>query len=311
MHQQFRNIHIPTTISSGSFYLDAALGIDGFPRGAISEIVGPECSGKTVLCLHLIAEAQKQGQQCVLIDCDHSLSEPFARKCGVNSDLLLISRPTSAEQALGIVETLVNSGELPLAIIDSVDSLISESIGQETDIDPTGEIYTELDSWRLRRLASMAKKSNTAVIFTRQEQRSKSVIYHRLSDHLDHLSLSFVSSLRLQTNCMEIIKENGVPKGLKLQIRIIKNQFFHRTYTTVINLMYNQGTTKAGELFDLSNKCSLINKRNRAYFFQDQCLGRERTEVIEFLRNNTTFSEKIEQVLRQRLILTGKVQIEN
>ena len=303
-----RNVRVPDAISSGSLYLDTTLGIGGFPRGVLSEIVGPPGSGKTILCYHLIAEAQKQGLPCLYIDCEHSLTLPFACTCGVDPDRLLISRPASAEEALEIVETLVRSGELPLAIIDSANSLASESGVQEA-ADSSGDVVlTALDSWRLRRLAASAKKANAAVLFTRQEQTPRPVIYHQLSDRLDQLSLSFLAALRMETKCLDTIRQNGITTGLKLQIRIIKNQFFPRPYTTVINLMYNEGTTKAGELFDLSSERLLIHRQNQGYFFQDQCLGKGRTEAIEFLRNNDSICGKIEQILRQQMILTRKVQ---
>jgi len=286
-------------ISSGSIALDVALGIGGYPRGRVVEIYGPESSGKTTLCQHIVAEAQSMGGVCAFVDMEHALDPDYAARCGVNIDDLYIAQPDTGEQALEITETLVRSGAVDLVIIDSVAALVPRAeIEGDMGDSPMG-MQARLMSQALRKLSGVIKQTNTAVIFTNQLRQKIGVMFGNPETTTGGMALKFYASVRLDIRRIESIKLGQEVVGNRVRVRVKKNKVAPPFKTAEFDIMYNEGISKVGGLLDIGVEMGLIEKRGSFYSYNDERLAQGRENAKQVLRENPTVSEEIEAKIRE------------
>lgn len=293
-------------IPTGSLRLDIALGTGGIARGQFVEITGPESSGKTTLCQHILAEAQKLGYLCAYIDTDHALDPAYAERCGVKPDQLYISEPEHAEQALSIIETLIHSGEIAVAVLDSVSTLIPQdeyhsALGEGSASSSEGYL-----SRTLRRLSNVIRRTKTTIIFTNQAQRRVSAVYHDLAENPARLALKLHSGLRLNLRPAHFIQMSGEISGIQVQVQVIKNKFAPCFHTTSFEIMYNNGILKSGEIIDLGTQLNIVNQQGSNYSFRGLHLGTGREDAINHLKQNPSISEEIERIVRQKMLTSAQ-----
>ena len=293
---------IEGAIPTGSLRLDIALGIGGVPRGEFMEISGAMASGKTTLCQHIIAEAQKSGEMCAWIDTDHSLDPTYAVRCGVNPDQLYVSDPEQAEQALQIVESLASSGSIAVVVLDSATGLIPQEDFKLALGESPQEDYNRLLSLTLRKLDKIIHKNKTAIIFTNQIKTDSRTVYHDLAHNPARLALKLHAGLRLELHPDEFIKTDGEIVGNRTQVRIIKNRITPYLHRTGFDIIYNNGIDKTGEIFDLGIKLRIICSHRAEYSFKDQKLGTEQEEALIFLNHHQSVANEIEQSIRQKML---------
>ncbi len=287
-------------IPSGSLSLDIALGVGGIPRARITEIYGPESSGKTTLCLHLVAEAQKMGGTAAFIDMEHALDPAYAVKLGVNIDELLVSQPDMGEQALEITETLVRSGAVDIVVIDSVAALVPRAeIEGDMGDSPMG-MQARLMSQALRKLSGSINQTRTAVIFTNQLRQKIGVMFGNPETTPGGLALKFYASIRLDIRRIQSIKVGAEILGNRVRVRVVKNKVAPPFRTAEFDIMYNEGISKAGDIVDLGTQLDIITKRGAFYSYGDIRLGQGRENAKEFLRQNLDLSNEIETAIRER-----------
>jgi recombination protein RecA len=289
-------------IPTGSLSLDIALGVGGIPRGRVTEIFGPEASGKTTLSQHIVAEAQNLGGTCAFIDMEHALDPNYAERTGVNVDELLISQPDTGEQALEITETLVRSGAVDVVVIDSVAALVPRSEIEGDMGAPTMGNMARLMSQALRKLSGAIKQSNTAVIFTNQLRQKIGVMFGNPETTTGGMALKFYSSVRLDVRRLQSIKVGAEIIGNRIRVRVVKNKVAPPFRTVEFDIMYNEGISKAGDLLDLAVELDIISKRGSHYSFGDMRLGQGRETVKQFLRQNLELSEEIELTIRHQML---------
>ena len=289
-------------IPTGSLSLDIALGVGGIPRGRITEIFGPESSGKTTICQHIIAEAQRLGGTCAFIDMEHALDPSYAQRCGVDVDSLLISQPDMGEQALEIAETLVRSGAVDVVVIDSVAALVPRAeIEGDMGDSPMG-MQARLMSQALRKLSGAIKQTNTAVIFTNQLRQKIGVMFGNPETTSGGMALKFYSSVRLDVRRIQSIKLGAEIIGNRTRVRVVKNKVAPPFRTAEFDIMYNEGVSKLGDLLDLAVELDLVNKRGSYYNYGELRLGQGRENAKEYLRDNPGLAEEIELGVRQQSI---------
>ena len=260
-------------IPTGSLSLDIALGVGGIPRGRVSEIYGPEASGKTTLCLHLAAEAQKLGGTVAFVDMEHALDPAYAARVGVNINDLLISQPDFGEQALEIVQTLVRSGALDLVIVDSVAALVPRSEIEGDMGDATMGMQARLMSQALRKLSGAINQTRTAVVFTNQLRQKIGVMFGNPETTTGGMALKFYSSVRLDVRRIQSIKRQTEIIGNRVRVRVVKNKVAPPFRTAEFDIMYNEGISKMGEILDLGSELEVISKRGAFYSFGDTPAG--------------------------------------
>jgi recombination protein RecA len=289
-------------IPTGALSLDIALGVGGIPRGRITEIYGPEASGKTTLCQHIVAEAQKLGGICAFIDMEHALDPSYASRCGVDVDNLLISQPDTGEQALEITETLVRSGAIDVIVIDSVAALVPRAeIEGDMGDSPMG-MQARLMSQAMRKLSGAIKQTNTAVIFTNQLRQKIGVVFGNPETTTGGMALKFYSSVRMDIRRIQSIKLGSEIIGNRTRVRVVKNKVAPPFRTTEFDIMYNEGISKEGDILDLGTSMEIITKRGSYYSYGDVRLGQGRENSKEFLRQNPDLMEEIELTIRQRAL---------
>lgn len=289
-------------IPTGALSLDIALGVGGIPRGRITEVFGPEASGKTTICQHIVAEAQKLGGTCAFIDMEHALDPSYAGRTGVDVDSLLISQPDTGEQALEIAETLVRSGAVDLVVIDSVAALVPRSeIEGDMGDSPMG-MQARLMSQAMRKLSGAIKQTNTAVIFTNQLRMKIGVVFGNPETTTGGMALKFYSSVRLDMRRIQSIKLGSEIIGNRTRARVIKNKVAPPFKTAEFDIMYNEGISKVGDLLDLATEFEIIDKRGSFYSYGDLRLGQGRENSKEFLRQNPDLAEEIELAIRQQTL---------
>jgi recombination protein RecA len=287
-------------IPTGALSLDLALGIGGIPRGRISEIYGPESSGKTTICQHIVAEAQKMGGTCAYIDMEHALDPLYASRCGVNVETLLISQPDTGEQALEITETLVRSGAVDVVVIDSVAALVPRAeIEGDMGDSPMG-MQARLMSQALRKLSGAIKQTNTAVIFTNQLRQKIGVMFGNPETTTGGMALKFYASVRLDVRRIQSIKLGAEIIGNRTRVRVVKNKVAPPFRTAEFDIMYNEGISKVGDLLDLATQLDIITKRGSFFSYGDLRLGQGRENTKEFLRQNLDLVDEIEAAVRQQ-----------
>lgn len=287
-------------IPSGSLTVDIALGVGGIPRGRITEIYGPESSGKTTLCLHVIAEAQKRGGLCAFVDMEHALDPSYARAIGVNVDTLYISQPDTAEQALEITEAFVRSGALDVVIVDSVAALVPRVELEGEMGDSHVGIQARLMSQALRKLSGAIKQSNVVVMFTNQLRDKIGVMYGSPETTSGGKALKFYASLRLDIRRLESIKASGGEVvGNRVRIRVTKNKVAPPFREAEFDIMFLEGgISKSGEVLDLASELGIVEKRGAFYRYKDGLLGQGRENAKAYLAENRNVRDEIEDAIR-------------
>ncbi len=287
-------------IPTGSLSLDLALGIGGIPRGRITEIYGPESSGKTTICQHIVAEVQKVGGTAAYVDMEHALDPVYAAKCGVDVDNLLVSQPDTGEQALEITETLVRSGAVDLVVIDSVAALVPRSEIEGDMGDAQMGAMARLMSQALRKLSGAINQTKTSVIFTNQLRMKIGVMFGNPETTTGGNALKFYASVRLDVRRIQSIKIGAEIVGNRTRVRVVKNKVAPPFRTAEFDIMYNEGISKVGDLIDLATQLGIVDKRGAFFSFNDTRLGQGRENSKEFLRQNPALADEIEAIIRQR-----------
>jgi recombination protein RecA len=287
------------TISTGSLALDLALGVGGVPRGRVTEIYGPEGSGKTTVCQHIVAEAQRMGGVAAFIDMEHALDPIYAAKCGVDVDELYISQPDTAEQALEIAEALVRSGAVDVIIIDSVAALVprAEIEGDMGDSHPG--LQARLMSQALRKLSGAIKASNTAMVFTNQLRHKIGVMFGSPETTSGGMALKFYSSVRMDIRRIQAIKTGAEVTGNRTRVRVKKNKVAPPFRECEFDIMYDQGISKEGDVLDLGVELDLIEKRGSFYSYNGERLAQGRENAKQVLRENPAQCLEIENAIRR------------
>jgi len=289
------------TIPTGSLSLDSALGVKGIPRGRIVEIFGAEQTGKTTLALHIIAQAQKRGGIGAFIDAEHSFDPEWARKCGVKVEDLLISQPDSGEEALKIVETLINSGKIDVIVIDSVAALVPRTeLGGEMGEIPVG-LQARLMSHALRKLAGTISKTKSIIIFLNQVRMKIGQMYGAPETTPGGLALKFYASVRIQLKRIAQLKRGEKIIGNRIEAKIVKNKVAPPFKTAVFDIYYDEGLSRAGEVFLLGQEKGIIKKSGNYFFFGEQKLGQGQEQAREFLKENPKILEEIEELLKKEM----------
>ena len=286
-------------IPTGSLGLDLALGVGGIPRGRITEIYGPESSGKTTICLHVVAEAQKMGGTAAFIDMEHALDPVYAHKLGVNINDLLVSQPDTGEQALEICETLVRSGAVDVIIVDSVAALVPRAEIEGSMGDSSMGMQARLISQAMRKLSGVINQTKTAVIFTNQLRQKIGVMFGNPETTTGGLAMKFYASVRMDVRRTQSIKKGGEVIGGHTRVRVVKNKVAPPFATAEFDLMHNVGINKTAEILDLAAQLDIIKKRGAFYSYQDLKLGQGRDKSIDFLDVNPELRDEIEQKIRE------------
>lgn len=294
------------SIPTGAIGLDLALGIGGLPRGRVTEIYGPESSGKTTLCLHVIAEAQKLGGIAAFVDVEHALDPIYAEKLGVDVANLLVSQPDTGEQALEITEALVRSGAVDVVVIDSVAALVprAEIEGEMGDSHPG--LQARLMSQALRKLASAISRSNCCVIFTNQIRQKIGIMFGNPETTAGGLALRFYASVRMEIRREEAIKSSGDVIGNRTKVTVKKNKVAPPFRSVEFDIMYNQGISREGDLLDVATNMELVDKRGAFFAYGDTRLGQGRENAKNFLQENPSLAAEIENKVRERVGLPPK-----
>ena len=298
------HLHVET-IPTGSLALDAALGAGGIPRGRVTEVYGPEGAGKTTLCQHVVAQAQKLGGTVAFIDMEHALDPAYAALCGVDVDDLFISQPDTGEQALEITETLIRSGAVDVIVIDSVAALVprAEIEGEMGDSHPG--LQARLMSQALRKLSGAIKQSNTALLFTNQLREKIGVMFGNPETTSGGRALKFYASVRLDIRRIASIKEKGEVIGNRTRVRVTKNKIAPPFRVAEFDIMYDEGISRVGDLLDMAVELDIVEKRGSYYYYEGESLAQGRENAKQFLRENPEIADQIEAVVRENLIPEG------
>jgi recombination protein RecA len=291
-------------ISTGSLALDIALGVGGIPRGRVTEVYGPESSGKTTLCQHIIAEAQKAGGVAAFIDVEHALDPAYAARCGVDVEELYISQPDTGEQALEIAEALVRSGAVDVIVIDSVAALVPQAEIEGDMGDATMGRQARLMSQALRKLSGAIKASNTAMVFTNQLRMKIGVMFGNPETTTGGMALKFYSSVRLDLRRIQSLKTSGEVIGSRVRGRVTKNKVAPPFKVAEFDILYEQGISREGEVLDLGVEQEVIDKRGSYYSYGETRLGQGRENAKEFLRENPEVALGIENHIRENVGLS-------
>src|SRR4030043_413155 len=287
-------------IPTGALSLDIALGVGGIPRGRITEIYGPESSGKTTICQHIVAEAQKLGGTAAYIDMEHALDPHYAARCGVDVENLLISQPDMGEQALEITETLVRSGAIDGIVIDSVEALVPRAEIDGDMGDATMGMQARLMSQALRKLSGVIKQTKTAVIFTNQLRQKFGLIFGNPETTTGGMALKFYAPARLDARRIQSIKLGSEIIGNRTRVRVVKNKVAPPFRTAEFDIMYNEGISKVGDLLDLAAAMEIITKRGSFFNYGELRLGQGRENAKDYLRAHKELSSEIEMAVRER-----------
>ncbi|MBN1284816.1 MAG: recombinase RecA [Anaerolineae bacterium] len=286
------------SIPTGALSLDIALGVGGIPYGRVTEIFGPESSGKTTLCLSIIAEAQARGGICAFIDMEHALDPRYAQVIGVNINDLYVAQPDTGEQALEIAEALVRSGAVDVVAIDSVAALVPRAEIEGEMGDTHVGLQARLMSQALRKLSGAIKQTNTAMIFTNQLREKIGVMFGNPETTPGGRALKFYSSVRLDIRRIQAIKSKGETVGGRTRVRVVKNKVAPPFREAEFDIMYNEGISKAGDILDLAANLDIIAKRGAFYRYNDEIIGQGRENAKDTLRANPGVMYAIEQAVR-------------
>ncbi len=285
-------------ISSGSISVDAALGIGGFPRGRVTEIYGPESSGKTTMALHAIAEAQKAGGSAAFIDAEHAMDAAYAKRLGVNVDDLLVSQPDSGEQALEICEMLVRSGAIDIVVVDSVAALVPKAELEGEMGDSHVGLQARLMSQALRKLAGIVSKSNTCLVFINQIREKIGVMFGNPETTTGGRALKFYASIRLEVRRIATIKEGENNVGNRTKAKIVKNKLAPPFKEAEFDITFGLGISREGELLDLAVEHKIIEKSGSWFSYGQDRLGQGREAAKQFLRDNPAIATEVTQKVK-------------
>ncbi|MEZ4868916.1 MAG: recombinase RecA [Caldilineaceae bacterium] len=292
------------SIPTGSLSLDIALGIGGVPRGRIIEIYGPESSGKTTVCLHVIAEAQKRGGICGFIDVEHALDPSYARKIGVDVDNLYVSQPDTGEQALEIADALIRSGAMDVVIVDSVAALVPRAELEGEMGDSHVGLHARLMSQALRKLTGAVKSSGTCVVFTNQLRQKIGVMFGNPETTTGGLALKFYASIRLDIRRIESIKQGSEVIGNRTRVTVRKNKVASPFKVAEFDIMYSEGISTVGDLIDLGVEYDILAKRGAYIRYNDELIGQGREASKAYLQANPQLAAEIELLIRAKAGLT-------
>jgi len=289
-------------VSTGSLGLDIALGIGGLPRGRVTEIYGPESSGKTTLSLSVIAQVQKLGGAAAFIDAEHALDPLYARKLGVNIDDLLVSQPDSGEQALEIADMLVRSGGVDIVVIDSVAALTPKAEIEGEMGDSHMGLQARLMSQALRKLTANIKRSNTMVVFINQIRMKIGVMFGNPETTTGGNALKFYASVRLDIRRIGAIKKGEEVIGSQTRVKVVKNKVAPPFRQTEFDIIYNEGISKEGELVDIGSENGVVDKTGAWYSFNKERIGQGKDNARQFLKDNPDIAAEIEKRIREKAV---------
>jgi recombination protein RecA len=288
-------------ISTGSLSLDAALGVGGIPRGRITEIYGPESSGKTTLALHVVAEAQKKGGLAGFVDAEHALDAAYAKKLGVDTDNLLISQPDTGEQALEITETLVRSGALDIVVVDSVAALVPRAEIEGDMGDAQMGLQARLMSQAMRKLTAAISKSKTSVVFINQIREKIGVMFGNPETTTGGRALKFYSSVRVDIRRIAAIKDGENVIGNRTRVKVVKNKVAPPFREAQFDILYGIGISKIGDLLDLAVNNKIVDKSGAWFSYGEERLGQGRENVRQYLQENPKLLDEIETAVKEAL----------
>jgi recombination protein RecA len=288
-------------IPTGSIALDLALGVGGIPRGRMTEIFGPESSGKTTLCQHILAEAQKKGGVVAFIDVEHALDPGYARACGVNVDELLVSQPDTGEDALQITETLIRSGGVDCVVVDSVAALVPKAEIEGEMGDTFVGIQARLMSQALRKLAGSVNRSNTALVFTNQLREKIGVMFGNPEVTPGGRALKFYATVRLDIRRIETIKVGTDSVGNRVRVKVVKNKVAPPFRVAEFDIMFGEGISREGGLLDVGVALDVVTKTGAWFTFNETRLGQGREAAKEFLKTTPLVSAEVDKQIRAKI----------
>jgi recombination protein RecA len=287
------------TVPTGSLSLDIALGVGGVPRGRVIEIYGPESSGKTTLCQHIIAEAQRLGGICAFVDMEHALDSVYAARCGVDVDNLYVSQPDTGEQALEIADALIRSGTMDVVVVDSVAALVPRAEIEGEMGDTHVGLQARLMSQALRKLSGVIKQTNTSMIFTNQLRHKIGVMFGSPETTSGGNALKFYASVRMDIRRIQAIKSGGEITGNRTRVKVKKNKVAPPFTECEFDIMYNEGISRTGDVLDLAVEYGLVDKRGAYFRYGDTLLGQGRENAKKYLAENSPSLDELESLIRQ------------
>ena len=294
-----------SAVSTGSLSLDFALGIGGIPRGRITEIFGPESSGKTTIALHVIAEVQKQGGEAAFIDAEHALDPVYAKKLGVDINELIVSQPDCGEQALEIAETLVNSGAIDIIVIDSVAALVPrQEIEGDMGASHVG-VQARLMSQAMRKLSGAIAKSNCIVIFTNQLREKVGVMYGNPEVTTGGKALKFYASVRIDVRRVESLKNGSEVYGSHTRCKVVKNKVAPPFKVAEFDILYGSGISKSSEIIDMAIQLGIIEKSGAWFYYNGERLGQGKDNVRRLIESDKELMETLEALVREKVMSLG------
>ena len=299
------------SIPTGSLALDIALGVGGVPKGRVVEIYGPESSGKTTVCQHIIAEAQRAGGIAAFVDVEHALDPRYAEKCGVKIDDLYVSQPDTGEQALEITEALVRSAVMSIIVVDSVAALVPRAEIEGNMGDAHMGLQARLMSQALRKLAGVIKNTNTVVMFTNQLRQKIGVMFGNPETTTGGLALRFYASVRLDIRRIEAIKDGGEVVGNRTRVTVKKNKVAPPFKVAEFDIMYDEGISKVGDILDIAVVQEIIDKRGSFYSYGDTRLAQGRENAKKFLAESPAMAFEIENKIRAQFGLPTRDPAQN
>jgi recombination protein RecA len=288
-------------ISTGSIMVDYALGVQGVPRGRITEIYGPEASGKTTLALQVIAQAQKNGGYAAFIDAEHAFDPRYAKALGINTEELLVSQPDSGEQALEITETLIRSGALDVIVVDSVAALVPRAELEGEMGDSHMGLQARLMSQALRKITGIVSKTATACIFINQVREKIGVMFGNPETTTGGRALKFYSSVRLDIRRIGALKKADEVIGNRTKVKVAKNKVAPPFKVVEFNIMYGKGISRISEILDLSVEYDIIQKRGSWFRYDGEPIGQGADAAMQFLEEDPELAKKIEKMVRDKL----------
>ncbi|HEY2722706.1 MAG TPA: recombinase RecA, partial [Chitinophagaceae bacterium] len=293
--------NLQEVISTGSIGLDVALGIGGLPKGRVVEIYGPESSGKTTVATHVIAEAQKKGGMCAIIDAEHAFDSSYAQKLGVDVDNLLISQPDYGEQALEIADRLILSGALDVVVIDSVAALVPKGELEGEMGDSKMGLQARLMSQALRKLTATISKTNTICIFINQLREKIGVMFGNPETTTGGNALKFYASVRLDIRRMAQIKDGEEAVGNRVKVKVVKNKVAPPFRSAEFDIIFGEGISKTGETIDMGVELNIIQKSGSWFSYNSDKLGQGRDAVKQLLTDNPELANEIETKIREKI----------
>ena len=288
-------------ISTGSIGLDSALGVGGLPKGRVIEIYGPESSGKTTIAIHVIAEAQKKGGMCAIIDAEHAFDSGYAQKLGVDIDNLLISQPDYGEQGLEIADRLILSGALDVVVIDSVAALVPKGELEGEMGDSKMGLQARLMSQALRKLTGTISKTNTICIFINQLREKIGVMFGNPETTTGGNALKFYASIRLDIRRMAQIKDGDEAVGNRVKVKVVKNKVAPPFRVAEFDIVFGEGISKVGEILDMGVEMGIVQKSGSWFSYNGDKLGQGREGVKSLLQDNPAMADELEAKIREKI----------